>query len=178
MPRLRIAIGYEANIGKTIAGRYITSKYGGRQIEFSDAAFDLSCDIKRLLKTDTLNCNRLSKVLFKVIPLVSTPNIWFSKVDELITQIDNISTSINIIISDVKTMEEYKYVKEKGFITVKIVKDNIKSSDDISELDEQKFDYTIDNNGSGTDLRIKLDTVVSDIETKNAMNIQSSPNKQ
>lgn len=71
----------------------------------------------------------------------------------------NRSTEINTyIVSDVRFINEFKYLKEAKFITIRVLRADCAKLDDVSEveqdsIDDSEFDYVIHNDGSLDDLK-------------------------
>ncbi len=88
-------------------------------------------------------------------------NYWIDKTDDAISRFGNFK---HIILPDVRFENEYDYVKSKGGIVIRVNRtrdeNNCKPyvdnhSSEIS-LDNFKFDYTIDNNGTIEELIEKV----------------------
>ena len=80
------------------------------------------------------------------------PDIWINSL------MNDYNDNENWIITDLRFKNEFNTVKEKGGVTIKVVKDNVDNDSHKSEndLDDVEFDYTIDNNGSIEELIEKV----------------------
>ena len=75
----------------------------------------------------------------------------------------------NWIITDIRTIPEVKKVKELGGLTIRINKKDLLEISNHStemELDNYKFDYTINNNYSIEELEEKIRKILKDIDSQ------------
>jgi hypothetical protein len=94
------------------------------------------------------------------------PDFWIETLFKKYHQRLANSTDNNImIITDLRFKNEYSYLKKVGAILIRINRDAHISSSHITEcdLDDQPFDYFIDNNGSLEDLKIKTSNLAKSI---------------
>lgn len=95
--------------------------------------------------------NRLQKVPYKHV-------IWIENIEDDVYP--------NLIITDLRFPNEYDAVKQRGGITIRVNRNQIKTTnlqlEHTSEtaLDSHKFDYVIDNNGSILDLIEKVRVIL------------------
>jgi hypothetical protein len=90
------------------------------------------------------------------------PMIWINALDYSISQ--NKDRKL-IIVSDLRFIDEYKYLKNNGFFIIRIIKNTDQNMTHISEtqqecLTDDKFDYTINNNGSINELNENVSKIV------------------
>lgn len=90
-------------------------------------------------------------------------NIWLEAFEK--TYNENINKDI-IIISDLRFFNEYEFLKLKGFYIIKIYRDTINTINHQSEteqdgLSDDKFDFIISNNGSKSNLKLKVNEIIN-----------------
>ena len=93
------------------------------------------------------------------------PNIWIENLDRMLNA-QSINTSV--IVPDVRFREEFDYLKSKNFTQIRILRDDIAKSQDLSEISQEEikddeFDYVIYNNGTLEDLKDKITDIMNDI---------------
>ncbi len=86
-------------------------------------------------------------------------DIWVKSIDK---KIQLYKDTHNIVISDVRFLNEYNLIKSYDGIIINVVRDINTQDMHISEnsLSDIVFDYNIDNNGSIDDLYIKLKMII------------------
>jgi len=100
-------------------------------------------------------------------------NIWLENFDFKIK--NNKSKNKNmVILTDCRFKNEFDYVKNKGFFTVKVLRRNSTIINHISEteqdtISESDFDYVIHNNGSLDSLRKEVKILVKKLQEKDAI---------
>lgn len=96
----------------------------------------------------------------KRIPKIND-NIWINILDKKITQCDG----KNIVISDVRFINEYVYVKYKKAIVIKIIKTSIDEKIDECErdIDEMIPDFIINNYGTIDELYAQIKFILDSI---------------
>ena len=89
-------------------------------------------------------------------------NIW---IETLFNRYEQ-SNNKNLLITDLRFPNEYDEIKKRGGFIIRINRENTNKNNHISEcaLDNHKFDYIIDNNGTIDDLVIKVFGIINDIE--------------
>ena len=92
-----------------------------------------------------------------------SPNIWVTRAMSIIDNTLNF-TDKNIVVTDVRYINELSALKARGFTMVKLVRDTGIEDNHPSEKDlkDSHFDYIIENNGSLVDLEIKLVNTIPD----------------
>jgi hypothetical protein len=99
------------------------------------------------------------------------PDIWSNALMNEYKIIENYNTIYpNWIITDVRFPNEFRSIKNKGGITIRVNRPNLPESFHLSEisLNSAEFDYTIDNNGTIEELieKIKNLKIWEDIMTE------------
>lgn len=160
---LRIAFGHRARTGKDEACKYLSEKYGGTTLAFSDPLYNILYYAQRV-------CNFPLQKDRKFLQWVGTDwgrhndeNVW-AKI--LVNKIDRYSRNTNIYVSDLRFKNEMKLLKKEGFVCVRLDR-NIGKLKHISEdsLDSFKdWDYIIKNNGTLEEFHNKLDNIIKDLK--------------
>jgi hypothetical protein len=89
------------------------------------------------------------------------PNIW---IESLFNRYNNQS---NILITDLRFVNEYNEIKKKGGIVIRINRPNTSNNHNNHtsecELDNYIFDYIIDNNGTIEELKEKVINIIKNL---------------
>jgi len=102
-------------------------------------------------------------------------SVWVDLIMKKISEYDRIHLEKDNIhcIDDLRFLNEISVVKKYNkCITIRIKRDSVSIIDDQSEndLDNEIFDYYIENNGTKEQLRTKIEKLVGDIGCKNNVN--------
>lgn len=98
------------------------------------------------------------------------PDIWVQKLNEELRQVESLLMPQNLLVTDLRQQNEHEYLKEQGFIVVKVVADQLlrlqrieAEADLFNEatlhhetefnVDDIVADYTISNSGSLQELQ-------------------------
>ena len=91
-------------------------------------------------------------------------NIWIDAFDK------NLSSYKEdlLILTDCRFINEFNYLKNKGFFIIKILRNEINFINHVSEIEQDsipldKFDFVINNEGSLEDLNSKIDLFLSKV---------------
>jgi hypothetical protein len=78
---------------------------------------------------------------------------------------NNYNKDKNIIIADLRFKHEYNTIKQLGGIVIKVKRDSNYNDEHVSEneLNNEKFDYIIDNNKSKEELYNKINNIIINI---------------
>jgi dephospho-CoA kinase len=96
-------------------------------------------------------------------------DLWLN----LMVEEANRSKEINTyIVSDVRFISEYSYLKKAGFIMIRVLRDQSAKIDDVSEKEQDSikdsdFHFVIKNNGSLKDLQEEVDFLADKIVSTN-----------
>lgn len=175
-----IGICGQKGAGKDTLGDYIIEKYGYSQYAFANPLkkiikelFDLSDEqlFGSLKETVDPRWNTTPRILMqyigtelfrnqlkKLIPELSCENLWIRKFHDWYSkQADN-----NVIISDIRFIDEFDAVKQNGGLIIKVTRDLEYSDDHISEQFFQTVEpnYTVENNGTMEELYIQIDDIL------------------
>jgi hypothetical protein len=87
-------------------------------------------------------------------------NIWLDVFDSRLSIQEKHGTSL-VIVTDVRFRNEFDHVKNKGFFTIRLKRDNYTKIDNVSETDQDgiadlEFDYVLNNNGTLASLKDEI----------------------
>jgi len=96
-------------------------------------------------------------------------DIWLDVMDSKLKKAEK-STNI-FIITDLRFIHEYNYVKNNNFIIIRVLRNNNSNMTHISETDQNNlkdsdFDYIINNNGSINELEICVKNLIYKLSNK------------
>ena len=164
---MKIAFGYKMRSGKDTSVNYLISKYGGEKISFSKPLYDILHYAQKV-------CNFPIEKDRKFLQWIGTDwarekdnNIWINLAINNIKNIDG-----NVYCSDVRFINEFKSLKENGFIVIKIERNltftnksstNHISENDLDKIENSEWDYVIKNDGTLKELYRQIDDIVLNI---------------
>lgn len=164
---MKIAFGYKMYSGKDTSVNYLISKYGGEKISFSKPLYDILHYAQKV-------CNFPIEKDRKFLQWIGTDwarekdnNIWINLAINNIKNIDG-----NVYCSDVRFINEFKSLKENGFIVIKIERNltftnksstNHISENDLDKIENSEWDYVIKNDGTLKELYRQIDDIVLNI---------------
>jgi len=162
---MKIAFGYKMRSGKDTSVDYLISKYGGEKISFSKPLYDILHYAQKI-------CNFPQEKDRKFLQWIGTDwarekdnNIW---INLALKSIENIEG--NIYCSDVRFINEFKALKENGFIVIKIERNLVLedknstkhiSENELDNIDDSEWNYIIKNNDTLEELYKKIDDIVN-----------------
>ena len=166
---MKIAFGYKMGSGKDISVKYLINKYGGKQIRFADALYDI-------LRYAQKTCGLEYKKDRRFLQLIGTewgrnidPDIWVK------IALNSQPKEGNVYCADVRFKNEFDALKNDGFIMVKLIRDKVNenrigngiathiSENELDDYEDDKWDYIIHNNKTLDDLYNTLDKIVKAI---------------
>lgn len=165
---IRIAVSGKARSGKDTTCDYLVDKIDNiTKLTFATPLYDCLYSCQDILKLDRK----------KDRDFLQTVGDWVRNINENIFvditehNIQKLSETSNIIISDMRFPNEYEMLKNNNFIFIRIKRNineyvegalNDLQSKHQSEilLDNYKFDYYIDNDGTIEDLYKKIDSIL------------------
>ena len=159
---MRIAFGHKARVGKDECCRYLRDMYLGDVLAFSDTLYEVCYGIQNSLGIPRKKDVKLLQFVGEGFRKLYGEDIWINKL------VEKINPDNDTYVSDLRYPNEFQKLKDLGFITVKINRPNRiidRDPNHISEtaLDNYKFDYEIDNDGTLEDLHDKLDKLISNL---------------
>ena len=168
--QLKISFCGKAGSGKDISVKYLIDKYGGEKIYFSKPIYDI------LYYAQNVCGFKLEKDR-KFLQWIGTewgrninPNIWVE------LAIKDLPKEGNVYVSDVRFLNEFYTLKKKGFISIKIVRNNYNynnrvgtgdinhiSENELDDLKDDEYDYIIYNDSELQMLFEKIDNIIKNI---------------
>lgn len=151
---MKIAFGCNARVGKNTAASYLASKHGGTILSFAGAIYDIMHYTQRI-------CNFEETKDREFLRLVG---MWARSKNED-TWVNIVANKIgegNYFISDLRFPNEYKKLKELGFLLVKIERDGdaeVRKHESETALIGYEWDVVIDNNGTLEEFYKQLDAL-------------------
>lgn len=156
---LRIAFGNKARVGKDSACDYLIEKYGGEKLRFATPVYGLAGAIQDFMGLPRKKDPALLQWVGVGMRQLYGDNVWSSIVRKHIDVIahnapsDNGESSRNIFVADMRFINEADMLREAGFVLVRIDRpdrpiDRDPNHISETELDNYKFDYVVENNGS------------------------------
>lgn len=171
---MRILLIGKAGSGKSTLSEYIKIKYNFNRYSLGDNVKYFISDMTKILNNINPNIPLIkSELLFDVeskkgyrqyMQKIGTELCqgWFGKTIwcELLNK--NIDYYGNVVIDDCRFIHEYDYFKNKGFITIKILRDGLLKYSHSSESEQDKIDadYIIYNNSDIDKLYKKFDAII------------------
>lgn len=180
-------IGY-AGSGKDTTADYLVENYNFTKLSFGSILKDVVASLfswpRELLEGDTnesrifretkdewwskeLNMEVTPRKMFQMIGTDIMRNhfhtdIWLLALKKKLTQYEN------VIITDIRFINEYDFVKNLGGIIIKIVRPNISILNHSSELniDNFEYDYSIINNNDMTCLLFRINKLIKELLNK------------
>lgn len=167
---MKIAFGYKAGSGKDLCAKYLTRKYGGCKIAFSDPLYDILNYAQNI-------CRFKNEKDRKFLQFIGTD--WARSIDNNVwinILLQNSNNLENVYCSDVRFINEFEELRKNGWTLIKLDRtyvDNKRigtgSSKHISEnqldsYDNYKWDYVVENNSTIKELYCKLDIIINNIQ--------------
>ena len=164
---MKIAFGYKMRSGKDTSVDYLISKYGGQKISFSKPLYDILYYAQKI-------CNFPLEKDRKFLQWIGTDwarekddNVWVNSALKSIENIDG-----NVYCSDVRFINEFRALKENGFILIKIERNLIQSDqnstnhiseNELDNINDSEWNYVIKNDGTLAELYKKIDDIISSL---------------
>ena len=162
---IRVALTGKKTSGKTSVANYLCASYGFKRLSFGNHLKRVcSTAINKPLNKFYDNKSELvgdgpakwdtyRDVLIKIGQSIKQhyPDIW---VDYVLNELNTYYPESNVVIDDLRFLDEYKAIKNEGFYVVKVVRPGIEESNDITEteMDGIPVDLVVYNNGQITEL--------------------------
>lgn len=164
---MKIAFGYKMGSGKDTAVEYLINTYGGTRIAFADPLYHLMEYAQRYCGFPVEKDRKFLQWIGTEWGRNIDDNVWIRKTIEKSKEIEG-----NVYCCDCRFENEFRALKDNGFICIKINRDvgdsdmnsragtgsNQHSSETaLDVLHDSEWDYVIDNNGT-------LEEFISEIE--------------
>lgn len=163
---MRIAFGHKSRVGKDTCALYAAEILGinnTKIISFAKPLYEITNNIQQTLHKPITKDRGLLQNVGMMMRDYYGADVWVNIL------LDNIrGYNGHIIVSDLRFINEYEALKKNGFYVVNVIKDNIESSQHISEieLDYASFDYVVYNDGSLDSLKEKIISLIESIENR------------
>lgn len=159
---VKIAFGYKRRVGKDTSCDYLIKKYGGVKLSFAEPLY-------KILDFAQGVCNFKKEKDRKFLQFIGTEwartinnNVWVNLMIEKIKA----PNDHNIFISDLRFQNEFRVLKDHGFVCIQIKNKNLDHldgySNHCSDMDLDNYDgwdFTIENFDSLEKLYTQLDHV-------------------
>lgn len=172
--QMKIAFGYKMGSGKDTAVSYLKSRFGGVSLSFAEPLYEIMhytqkrCGMK--IQKDRLFLQLVGTEWGRNID----PDIWIHLLLEKVASLQKEKTTNereNIYISDLRFINEMKALKNNGWICVKLVRDFMderkgtgkkthKSEHELDTIEEDAWDYIIENKGTLEEFYARLDNMM------------------
>jgi len=160
MQGLRIAFSGKMQVGKTTSADYLVQKYGFIKLSFAGKLKEIAKD----LWPEQFECNQKPRQLLQDLGMKMREidqDVW---VNYVLRIIKSLPKETNIVIDDLRFLNEYKALKNVGFFVVCIIRNVPPSpySNHQSELevDKMPYDWIIYNTSTLENLYAELDKIV------------------
>lgn len=165
--RLKLALGHQARVGKDTLANYVANVAPTSTFSFAEDVYKIAEMIQKFLGKPVVKDPGLLQLIGTGLREHYGNNIWIDRTMEKIKS-EEAATDKNIIVTDMRFQNELETLKENGFTTIKIMRENRPIDRDPNHISEialanAKFDYTINNNSSLEDFIKEIDNVVNDI---------------
>lgn len=175
---MKIAIVGLMRSGKDTVGDYLVEKYDFKRFAFAQG---IGTIIREFFPEEWAKGK--PRALYQGIGQAfreHDPNVWIKYIDRDIRALLSSNPKADIVITDTRQLNEYKYLKENGFLIIKIIAHietriarmtkngdtfNRKAlnHDTEKQAEAMPFDYLIHNDGTLEELHEKLEYVIRNI---------------
>ena len=161
MQGLRIAFSGKMQVGKTTSAEYLVRKYGFVKLAFADKLKEIARDLfpEQFEKGE------------KPRKLLQDLGIKMREIDEdvwvkcVLRKIESLPKETNIVIDDLRFLNEYKALKNEGFFVVRILRDvppsPYSNHQSEKEVEQMPYDLLLLNTGTLDRLYEKLDKIMA-----------------
>ncbi len=157
MTSLRLALGYQSRVGKDTFADAICKEFGGIKIAIAEDLYEACGLLQTYLKVEVKKEPKLLQDIGMLARNLYGERIWIDRAMEKIAKAVAEDPNVNIVISDIRLENEMEILKNVGFTTIRIIRDNRiidRDPNHISEISlaNASFDHTIYNNGERREL--------------------------
>ena len=160
MQGLRIAFSGKMQVGKTTSADYLVQKYGFNKLSFAGKLKEIAKD----LWPEQFECGQKPRKLLQDLGMKMREidqDVW---VKYLVRIVRSLPKESNIVVDDLRFMNEYKVLKNEGFFIVRIVREVPPSPFDDhpseKEVEQMPYDLLLQNTGTLDMLYEKLDKIM------------------
>ena len=163
---VKIAFGYKRRVGKDTACNYLIQKYGGIKLSFAKPLYDILNFAQGVCNFEKIKDRKFLQFIGTEWARTINNDVWVDLlIDKLKVSQTSVQTSVqNIFVSDLRFHNEFKALKDHGFICIQLesnIQDNLDGyTNHQSDVDLDNFDgwdYTIKNIGNKEDFYAQLD---------------------
>lgn len=166
---VKIAFGYKRRVGKDTSCDYLVQKYGGIKLSFAEPLYKILDFAQGVCNFKKIKDRKFLQFIGTEWARTINNNVW---ADLMIEKIKGYVNQ-NIFISDLRFQNEFKVLKDHGFICVQIKNKNCDHldgySNHASDIDLDNYDgwdYTIENFDSKENLYTQLDHIFNLLKCK------------
>lgn len=157
---MRIALGHQARVGKDTFAARMAANMPTMSLAFADDLYTVAGGVQAAIGVPQVKNPRLLQLLGQGLREIYGTGLW---VDRVVTKVEGVNT--NIVVTDMRYVEEMDALKAAGFTTVRILRPGRPIDRDpthISEIAllEAEFDYTIINDGTETEYLRAVDDLL------------------
>lgn len=165
---MRIAFGYKARSGKDTCCDYLCEEFGFEKTRIAEKLYDICGNIQMTLNKEVKKDPTLLQDIGMKMREYYGEDIWISSL------IQDLKKYKNYCVPDMRFLNDFRLLKENGFILIKIIRDdrvvdrdqNHQSEIELDQKDDTEFDYVIRNNGTIDEMLRELSKIVSFEEFK------------
>ena len=159
---VKIAFGYKRRVGKDTSCDYLIKKYGGIKLSFAEPLYNILHFAQGICGFEQTKDRKFLQFIGTEWARTINKDIWAELLSNKVKNREN--NDCNIFVSDLRFKNEFKILKDLGFICVKIENKNLNHLDGYtnhqSDEDLDNFngwDFTINNFESLNNLYGQLD---------------------
>jgi len=158
---IKLALGCQANVGKSTIAHHLTSKYNFVEYAFSEPLYNIMYYAQRMCGFDQQKDREFLQYVGTEWARKRDPNVW---INYLMNQV--VETNTNIVVSDVRFKNEFDTLKNNGFTMIRIIRDisllNHSSEIELMNKPLDEWDYIIYNNGDVDTLYENIHNILQD----------------
>lgn len=145
--------------GKDTSAEYLKETYGGSILKFADPLYDILTYAQKTCGFNVEKDRAFLRYIGSEWARAKDKDVWVRYL------LDHVPDNGNVYVSDLRFVNEYKALKEHGWICVRIDRNTCERDNHESEvdLDGNIWDYIIENNGSLNDLYEELNKLVEQV---------------
>jgi len=158
---VRIAFSGKMHVGKTTSADYLVQKYGFVKLSFAGKLKEIAKD----LWPEQFECGQKPRKLLQDLGMKMREidqDVW---VKYLVRIVRSLPKDSNIVVDDLRFMNEYTALKNEGFFIVRILRDVPPSPLDDhpseKEVEQMPYDLFLLNTGTLDRLYEKLDKIMA-----------------
>ena len=152
----------------TLANHVIANHGGGHVVSFAAPVYEVASAIQRVLGRHVEKDAGLLQLVGLGLRDHYGDNIWVDRAMAKINAINQLDSTANVIVPDMRFPNEMKELKDAGFVTIKVVRpdrliDRDPNHPSETALADAPFDYVILNDGSEAEYLAKIDKLIASL---------------